>query len=352
MRSTKIYTNLKMYIQFYGSATSRVESRTSSRLTFLPGLTLNHIVHTPSIPNTNTHTMTTGSFKCTTVQVTTRPPPLSSFRSCYSLRYWRMAYTTVILLWLGLWLAVETIAVVHASPQLDQNQHEPASTRQQQRQRQRRTSSLRLKRRDNALLVRALWSHNYFARSNGTAIVESTTTATSDEESLILLEQGSSSSGSGNIDFSFSMHSTMVPTSSGSAEAPVDFAPTVDDLTSLVTAWLAALTDSTLLNDANTPQGQAFLYIASLLQSNATTTSTLLSSFGSKSQAQQRVLTHYALATLYYSTRGNNWTNSMGWLKFDEECEWAMVVCDHENDDAGSSNTDGSLVVTKLLLGT
>jgi hypothetical protein len=267
-----------------------------------------------------------------------------------------MAYTTIVLLWLGLWLAVETIVVVHASPQLDQNQHEPALTRQQQRQqRQRRTSGLRLKRRDNALLVRALWSHNYFARSNGTAIVESTTTATSDEESLILLEQGSSSSSSssGNGDFSFSMHSTMVPTSSGSAEAaPVDFTPTVDDLTSLVTAWLAALTDSTLLNDVSTPQGQAFLYIASLLQSNATTTSTLLSSFGSKSQAQQRVLTHYALATLYYSTRGNNWTNSMGWLKFDEECEWAMVVCDHENGDAGNGNTDKSLVVTKLLLGT
>jgi hypothetical protein len=243
---------------------------------------------------------------------------------------------------LGLWLAVETI-VVHASSLLDQYPHEPLKQQQQ-------TRGLRLKRRDDydAMLVRALWSHNYFAQSNGTAIVESTT---SDEESLILLEQGSGSSSSGG-DMSFSMR-TMVPTSSGSAEAPVDFTPTANDLTSLVTAWIAALTDSALLNDASTPQAQAFLYIQSLLQTSNATTSTLLSSFASKSQAQQRVLTHYALATLYYSTRGDNWTNAMGWLKFDEECEWAMVVCDN---DASSSNntTDGGspLVVTKLLLGT
>jgi hypothetical protein len=259
-----------------------------------------------------------------------------------------MAYTTVVLVWLGLWLAVETI-VVHASvPQLDHRyQYEPLQKQRQEQRQEQRRSMQRLKRRDNydAMLVRALWSHNYFARSNGTAIVESTTTASSDEESLILLEQGGSSSGGG---MSFSMR-TMVPTSSGSAEAPVDFTPTVNDLTSLVTAWITALTDSALLNDASTPQGQALLYIQSLLQSNATT-STLLASFNSKSQAQQRVLTHYALATLYYSTRGSNWTNSMGWLKFDEECEWAMVVCDDQGSDG---STDGSsLVVTKLLLGT
>jgi hypothetical protein len=35
-----------------------------------------------------------------------------------------------------------------------------------------------------------------------------------------------------------------------------------------------------------------------------------------------RLFQRYALAVLYYSTNGESWVNSTGWLSYDHECDW------------------------------
>jgi hypothetical protein len=90
---------------------------------------------------------------------------------------------------------------------------------------------------------------------------------------------------------------------------------------------LVPITSARLLNDPSTPQGMAFDYLANddphLIDPCVSST------------IEQR----YGLTTLFYSTQGDGWTDSQGWLGADAECDWAGVEC-----------LDNSEIVVRLLL--
>jgi hypothetical protein len=90
---------------------------------------------------------------------------------------------------------------------------------------------------------------------------------------------------------------------------------------------LSEVTDSDILLDPSTPQGMAFRYMADEDPFNICLTS-----------AEQR----YGLTTLYFSTGGETWTKSDGWLGETQECEWFGVFC---------ANLDDPFQVTGLSLG-
>jgi hypothetical protein len=78
---------------------------------------------------------------------------------------------------------------------------------------------------------------------------------------------------------------------------------------------LTAVTDSSVLEDPSTPQGLAYRWLLDTdeAQIDPCTYATV----------QQR----YALATFYYSTNGDDWTNDAGWLTGANECMWFGVTC-------------------------
>jgi hypothetical protein len=95
-----------------------------------------------------------------------------------------------------------------------------------------------------------------------------------------------------------------------------------------MTQKLANVTEEEILLDPETPQGQArqWLIDTDPASVDPCTYATL----------NQR----YALATVYYSTNGDNWIDNSEWLLGQHECDWAKVSCD---DD---------LMLTQLELGT
>ena len=76
------------------------------------------------------------------------------------------------------------------------------------------------------------------------------------------------------------------------------------------------LTDSSTLDNFGTPQGKAFAWlfgrdVAQLDQCDVP-------------GIQQR----YSLATFFYSTNGEQWDNSGGWIEDTNDCSWIGVKCD------------------------
>ena len=90
-------------------------------------------------------------------------------------------------------------------------------------------------------------------------------------------------------------------------------------------ALLSQVTPVTKLDNRFTPQGKAFEFLK---------TDPYLEDPCGKEVAQR-----YGLATLFYSTDGEKWTNKDGWLESKNECEWSGVIC------------DSSSMVAKLDLG-
>lgn len=85
--------------------------------------------------------------------------------------------------------------------------------------------------------------------------------------------------------------------------------------TEFLLAQLSLVTDPALLEDPSTPQGQAFDYMTNSdpLMPNVCTFPTI----------DQR----YGLATFYFSTNGDSWTENTGWLGPTQECDWFGVLC-------------------------
>lgn len=77
--------------------------------------------------------------------------------------------------------------------------------------------------------------------------------------------------------------------------------------------------ESTLLN-VSTPQGEAFAFINEDEELDVCTYPTI----------QQR----YALSTLYYATKGEDWIENEFWVEDGiDECEWFNVTCGPDNDN-------------------
>lgn len=113
---------------------------------------------------------------------------------------------------------------------------------------------------------------------------------------------------------------------------PISTPPPVECLTGrtkeeYIFDLLEPITPAETLNDLSTPQGMAFDYLVNddpgLEDPCASTT------------IEQR----YGLTTLYYSTQGDGWTDSTGWLGEGQECSWFGIECE-----------DGSVAATQLLL--
>ena len=78
---------------------------------------------------------------------------------------------------------------------------------------------------------------------------------------------------------------------------------------------LSQVTSATLLTNPSTPQGRAFIFMLNdPLNPDVCTYPTL----------NQR----FALASIYYSTNGDSWTNDSGWLLASGECTWNGVTCE------------------------
>lgn len=81
---------------------------------------------------------------------------------------------------------------------------------------------------------------------------------------------------------------------------------------------LVPITPGSILNDPSTPQGMAFDYLAyddPYLEDPCTATT-----------IEQR----YGLTTLYFSTQGQEWTETENWLGPQQECTWFGVSCLHD----------------------
>jgi hypothetical protein len=79
---------------------------------------------------------------------------------------------------------------------------------------------------------------------------------------------------------------------------------------------LSLITDTALLLDATTPQGSAFLF----LDADPLLIDTGVCSYPTIEQ-------RYGLATFYFSTNGESWTQDTGWLGTSGECDWFGVTC-------------------------
>lgn len=90
---------------------------------------------------------------------------------------------------------------------------------------------------------------------------------------------------------------------------------------------LEDVTESSILENPTTPQGMAFDWIVKTDPAQIDPPS---SSDNDIAAIKQR----FAVATFYYSTNGNDWTNSNGWLSSTDECTWVGLNC----------NDDGSIV--------
>ena len=78
---------------------------------------------------------------------------------------------------------------------------------------------------------------------------------------------------------------------------------------------LSPITSGSILNDPSTPQGMAFDYLVN--------DDPHLDDPCSSTTIEQR----YGLLTLYFSTQGEEWIDSDGWLSAEQECTWKGVSC-------------------------
>jgi hypothetical protein len=97
-----------------------------------------------------------------------------------------------------------------------------------------------------------------------------------------------------------------------------------------IKATLEEVTESSILEDPTTPQGMAFEWIVKTDPAQIDPPSSSDNNDNDVAAVKQR----YAVASFYYSTNGNDWTNSNGWLSSIDECTWVGLNC----------NGDGSIV--------
>ena len=95
--------------------------------------------------------------------------------------------------------------------------------------------------------------------------------------------------------------------------------------------------EKSVLDDSETPQSKAMEWCKNdMVNYNV--------------EVAARVAQRYSLATLYYSTNGDGWTNSTGWLN-GHECTWHGVACEPGSDgvtsitymDLSQNELDGTL---------
>ena len=91
---------------------------------------------------------------------------------------------------------------------------------------------------------------------------------------------------------------------------------------------LEDVTESSILENPTTPQGMAFDWIVKTDPAQIDPPSS------SDNDIAFTIKQRYAVATFYYSTNGNDWTNSNGWLSSTDVCAWVGLNC----------NDDGSIV--------
>lgn len=168
-----------------------------------------------------------------------------------------------------------------------------------------------------------------------TSTTNSSNAAAHPSGGLLLLETRNDD-GCPTPDFSFSMAASPYPTS-----FPVETSVPQEPAESQLLSWLTSETtpESVLLNPS-TPQGQAYEW--------------MLTSPTLASMTERRAQQVFALATLYFATGGATWTNNLGWLRFDNECEWAKVYCEAGDVDPTvlfTVNNDTFLAVKALHLG-
>ena len=123
---------------------------------------------------------------------------------------------------------------------------------------------------------------------------------------------------------------TEPPTSSTPAPSPSDPNFCLEEgqtRTDYLLQELSLFTAEDRLLNSSTPEGQAFLFM--------TETDPLFPNVCTYPTLTQR----YGLATFYYSTTGDQWTDSTGWLGEEGECLWLGITCD----------TDG-IVATNMTL--
>ena len=97
------------------------------------------------------------------------------------------------------------------------------------------------------------------------------------------------------------------------------------------------------LQDPSTPQGKALEWLETSVNIGVST--------------EQRFLQRYVLATVYYSTDGDDWVNNSAWLSELDECNWwstAETVCDelgrYNKLDLQENNLVGSLPPELVIL--
>jgi hypothetical protein len=83
---------------------------------------------------------------------------------------------------------------------------------------------------------------------------------------------------------------------------------------------LEPITSSEALNDLSTPQGMAFDFLVN--------DDPGLEDPCASDTIEQR----YGLITLYFSTQGEEWNDTSGWLGEDQECLWFGVECEDDSD--------------------
>jgi len=81
---------------------------------------------------------------------------------------------------------------------------------------------------------------------------------------------------------------------------------------------LSNITDEQILLNLSTPQGLAFDWLVN------SDTSTDVCKYATIEQ-------RYAMSTLYYSTKGDDWKNNTGWLGEGNECTWSSATCNDQN---------------------
>jgi len=97
-----------------------------------------------------------------------------------------------------------------------------------------------------------------------------------------------------------------------------------------IAALIQARSASTSFSDSSSPQSQSLDWILS-------------DPFSSDGLSEDRLVQRFAMATLYYSTNGNNWDHG-GWVESKNECDW-----DNDNDGVRRCSQEFMLVGLDLL---
>ena len=81
---------------------------------------------------------------------------------------------------------------------------------------------------------------------------------------------------------------------------------------------LSAKVSEDALNDEDSPQGKVYLWVS---------TQDLINPPLEPGEDDDQIIQRFVLATFYYATGGDGWTNKEGWLGGSNECNWYKVIC-------------------------